>query len=90
MMQNEICCGGNIKLGIHGKMNCSSGKRMKKRKSCIFSIRTGIPIARLSTLWALHEYGIQKWRWIYSEDRVISNLLPKDGTVNYYCKIVKY
>ena len=36
MMQNEICCGGNIKLGIHGKMKCSSGKRMKKENRVFF------------------------------------------------------
>jgi hypothetical protein len=38
MMQNEICCGGNIKLGIHGKMNCISGKRMKK-ENCFYQTR---------------------------------------------------
>ena len=27
-------------------------------------------------------------RWINSEDRIISNILPKDGTVNYYGKLL--
>jgi alkylated DNA repair dioxygenase AlkB len=27
-------------------------------------------------------------RWLYNQDRIISNILPKDGTVNYYGKIL--
>jgi alkylated DNA repair dioxygenase AlkB len=27
-------------------------------------------------------------RWIYNEDRIINNILPKDGTVNYYGRIL--
>ena len=27
-------------------------------------------------------------RWINSQDRIISNILPKDGTVNYYGKLL--
>ena len=44
MMQNEICCGGNIKLGIHGKMNCSSGKRMKKENRVFFLSKQEPPL----------------------------------------------
>lgn len=36
MIQNEICCGENIKLGSNGKMNCISGKRMKKENRVFF------------------------------------------------------
>lgn len=34
--QNEICFGGNLKLKIYGKLNCSSGKRMKKENRIFF------------------------------------------------------
>ncbi|MGZ5470177.1 MAG: alpha-ketoglutarate-dependent dioxygenase AlkB family protein [Nitrososphaeraceae archaeon] len=27
-------------------------------------------------------------RWLYNQDRIISNILPKDGTVNYYGMIL--
>lgn len=27
-------------------------------------------------------------RWLYNQDRIISNILPKDGTVNYYGTIL--
>ena len=27
-------------------------------------------------------------RWLYNQDRIISNILPKDGTANYYGKIL--
>lgn len=63
MIQNEICCGENIKLGSNGKMNCISGKRMKKENRVFFlSEQQGYRL-----LWALHEYGIQKWRWIQAK-----------------------
>ena len=34
--QNEICFGGNLKLRIYGKLNCRSGKRMKKGNRIFF------------------------------------------------------
>jgi len=35
--QNEICFGGNLKLKIYGRLNCSSGKRMKRENRVFFS-----------------------------------------------------
>lgn len=35
--QDGICFGGNLKLGIYGKLNCSSGKRMKKENRVFFT-----------------------------------------------------
>lgn len=32
---NQLLFGGNKKLKIYGKLNCKSGKRMK-RKNCVF------------------------------------------------------
>ena len=32
----DICFAGNRKLGIYGKLNCSSGKRMKKGNRIFF------------------------------------------------------
>jgi methylphosphotriester-DNA--protein-cysteine methyltransferase len=34
--QNEISFGGNLKLRIYGKLNCRSGKRMKKENRVFF------------------------------------------------------
>lgn len=34
--QRDICFGGNLKLGIYGKLNCKSGKRMKKENRVFF------------------------------------------------------
>jgi methylphosphotriester-DNA--protein-cysteine methyltransferase len=33
---NEICYGGNQKLKIYGKLNCTSGKRMNKINRVFF------------------------------------------------------
>lgn len=33
----EILTGGNIKLKIYGKLNCPSGKRMKRENRIFFS-----------------------------------------------------
>jgi hypothetical protein len=27
-------------------------------------------------------------RWLYNQDRITSNILPNDGTVNYYGKLM--
>lgn len=35
--QKQICLGGNLKLKIYGKLNCKSGKRMKKQNRVFFS-----------------------------------------------------
>ncbi|MCF8325264.1 MAG: metal-binding protein [Leadbetterella sp.] len=35
--QKLICLGGNSKLKIYGKLNCKSGKRMKKQNRVFFS-----------------------------------------------------
>jgi hypothetical protein len=34
--QKEICFGGNEKLKIYGRLNCRSGKRMKKANRVFF------------------------------------------------------
>ena len=34
--QNEISFGGNLALKIYGKLNCPSGKRMKKENRVFF------------------------------------------------------
>ena len=34
--ENKIPFGGNLKLKIYGKLNCSSGKRMKKENRVFF------------------------------------------------------
>ena len=34
--QNEITFGGNLSLKIYGKLNCRSGKRMKKENRVFF------------------------------------------------------
>ena len=34
--QNEISFGGNLKLGIFGRLNCKSGQRMKKVNRVFF------------------------------------------------------
>lgn len=34
--QHEICLGGNAKLKIYGKLNCKSGKRMKRENPVFF------------------------------------------------------
>ncbi|RYD70094.1 MAG: metal-binding protein [Sphingobacteriales bacterium] len=33
----EICFGGNRRLKIYGKLNCKSGKRMKKENRVFFN-----------------------------------------------------
>ena len=35
--QNEINFGGNLSLKIYGKLNCPSGKRMKKQNRVFFA-----------------------------------------------------
>jgi len=35
--QKKICLAGNIRLGIFGKLQCASGKRMKRNKRVFFS-----------------------------------------------------
>jgi hypothetical protein len=41
--QNKISLGGNLKLKIYGKLNCRSGKRMKKENRVFFgSIKEAI------------------------------------------------
>ncbi len=35
--QGKICYGGNAKLKIYGRLNCKSGKRMKKENRIFFS-----------------------------------------------------
>lgn len=35
--QREICFGGNLKLSIYGKLNCRSGKRLKKENRVFFT-----------------------------------------------------
>ena len=35
--QKRISLGGNLKLKIYGKLNCKSGKRMKKQNRVFFS-----------------------------------------------------
>jgi hypothetical protein len=34
--QQQISLGGNVKLKIYGKLNCRSGKRMKKENRVFF------------------------------------------------------
>ena len=34
--QNEITFGGNLSLKIYGRLNCKSGKRMKKENRVFF------------------------------------------------------
>jgi alkylated DNA repair dioxygenase AlkB len=37
----------------------------------------------------LHKLGALKVeRWLHNQDRIENNILPKDGTVNYYGRIV--
>lgn len=36
LKNGEICFGGNQKLGIYGRLNCSSGKRMKRENRVFF------------------------------------------------------
>jgi len=38
--QKKICLGGNIKLKIYGKLNCKSGKRMKRENRVFFHSET--------------------------------------------------
>ena len=35
--EKKICLGGNIKLKIYGRLNCTSGKRMKKINRVFFT-----------------------------------------------------
>ncbi len=35
--RKEICFGGNTKFKIYGKMNCGSGKRMRKEHRVFFA-----------------------------------------------------
>lgn len=35
--QGKICLGGNKKLRIYGRLNCKSGKRMKKENRIFFT-----------------------------------------------------
>ena len=36
IIQNKICFGGNIRLRIYCRLNCKSGKRMKKENRVFF------------------------------------------------------
>ena len=38
--QQALCFGGNTKLKIYGKLNCSSGKRMLEQNRVFFSTET--------------------------------------------------
>lgn len=38
--KKAICLGGNLKLKIYGKLNCKSGKRIKKENRVFFNSET--------------------------------------------------
>lgn len=93
--QNEICFGGNRRLGIYGKLNCSSGKRMKKGNRVFFrsekeAMEQGF---RRCGHCMNKEYkkclpaGRQGKMDLFNTKRV-TNLLPYDGVVNYFGKVL--
>ena len=59
-----------------------------KKKTVYFFYQNRKPYCKVIDLVGTVWIWNTKWRLINIEDRVISDILPKDGTVNYYCKIV--
>ncbi|WP_428430029.1 Ada metal-binding domain-containing protein [Pedobacter sp.] len=64
---HEICCAGNSRLKIYGKLDCKSGKRMKKQNRVFFkneaeALKNGFrPCGH-----CLHE---KYKKWIYSTSK---------------------
>lgn len=85
-----ICFAGNRLLNIFGTLYCRSGKRMKRENRVFFS----------SVKEALHhgfrpcghcmqkEYKLWKMDLFGNTRDITKNLLPQDGTVQYYGKIL--
>ncbi len=89
--QQDVSFGGNKQLKIYGTLNCTSGKRMKKENRVFFrserqAVKNGYRpcghcmSAQYKTWKNMHLFEH------YTDENF--NLLPKDGTVNYYGKVL--
>ena len=56
----EINFGGNYSHKIYGKLNCRSGKRMKKQNRVFFGSEKAAIEKGVSSLWKLYAGRIQK------------------------------
>jgi len=88
--RKEICFGGNQKLKIYGTLKCTSGKRMKIENRVFFaSEHEALEIGfRPCGHCMKTKYQIGKMNLFNIGTTENINLLPKDGTVNYYGKLI--
>lgn len=85
----EICFGGNQKLKIYGTLKCSSGKRMKRENRVFFLSENEAGKNGFRPCGHCMKSEYLKWKmdlFNSGPDETI-NLLPTDGTVNYYGKL---
>ncbi|WP_462220891.1 alpha-ketoglutarate-dependent dioxygenase AlkB [Ferruginibacter sp.] len=88
--KKEIILAGNLNLNIYGLLSCKSGKRMKKENRIFFlsekiAIENGYrPCGRCMK----EKYKTGKMHLFPNSADPNINLLPNDGTVNYYGTIL--
>ncbi|WP_194975898.1 alpha-ketoglutarate-dependent dioxygenase AlkB [Aquiflexum lacus] len=88
--KGEILYGGNHNLRIYGMLNCASGKRLKKQNRVFFQSENEATILGYRPCGHCMKVAYKKWKMGLLDLTVdkYRNWLPKDGTVNYYGKLL--
>lgn len=86
--KNEICFGGNMTLKIYGTIQCKSGRRMKRENRVFFESENEAVKNGFRPCGHCMKNRIQKMDLFNNEIDSTKNLLPKDGIVNYYGKLL--
>jgi len=60
--QKKICLAGNSKLGIFGKLQCTSGKRMKRDNRVFFSSQTDALMNNFRPCGNCMKMEYKKWK----------------------------
>ncbi len=79
--------GGNNQLKIYGTLRCRSGKRMKRENRVFFSSENEAKKNGFRPCGHCMKTAYKKMDLFNSEIDSSKNILPKDGTVNYYGKL---
>ena len=90
LKQRQIRFAGHKKLKIYGTLQCRSGKRMKKENRVFFNFEEQAQAAGYRPCGHCMPIAYQKWKMeLFAKDAdPAKNLLPQDGEVYYYGRVV--
>lgn len=86
---HDILLGGNLKLNIYGKLDCGSGKRMKKENRIFFCSENEAIQSGFRPCGHCMKKDYKNWKMDLFNTGKIVNVLPYDGVAHYYGKVME-